>query len=75
MKAALIKLHIAVFLAGFTGLLGVLINLNEGLLVTYRIAITVVALFFMLLFTKQFKVLPFKNIAQLMSIGFLIARV
>ncbi|MBA4198837.1 MAG: EamA family transporter [Chitinophaga sp.] len=73
MKAALIKLHIAVFLAGFTGLLGVLINLNEGLLVTYRIAITVVALFFMLLFTKQFKVLPFKNIAQLMSIGFLIA--
>jgi len=73
MKAALIKLHIAVFLAGFTGLLGVLINLNEGLLVTYRIAITVLALFFILLFTKQFKVLPFKNMAQLMCIGFLIA--
>lgn len=73
MKGALIKLHIAVFLAGFTGLLGVLINLNEGLLVTYRIAITVITLFFILLFTKQLKLLAFKNILQLISIGFLIA--
>jgi hypothetical protein len=32
MKQALIKLHISVFLAGFTGILGALIMLNEGLL-------------------------------------------
>jgi drug/metabolite transporter (DMT)-like permease len=73
MKIALIKLHIAVFLAGFTGLLGVLINLNEGLLVIYRITITVVALFFILFFTKQFKILPLNQVLTLMSIGFLIA--
>ncbi|MBS1626295.1 MAG: DMT family transporter [Bacteroidetes bacterium] len=73
MKIALIKLHIAVFLAGFTGLLGVFIELNEGLLVTYRIAITVIALLLILLFTKQLQLLPAKNILQLIGIGFLIA--
>ncbi len=32
MKKALIQLHIAVFLCGFTGVIGRLITLNEGLL-------------------------------------------
>ena len=45
MKQALIKLHISVFLAGFTGVLGVLILLAPGVLVWYRIMLTVVTLF------------------------------
>ncbi len=44
MKQALIRLHIAVFLWGFTGVLGRLITLNEGLLVWYRLLITIITL-------------------------------
>jgi hypothetical protein len=39
MKKAFLQLHIAVFLAGFTAILGKLITLNEGLLVWYRLLI------------------------------------
>jgi drug/metabolite transporter (DMT)-like permease len=45
MKKAFIQLHIAVFLAGFTGILGRLITLNEGLLVWYRVLFSAIALF------------------------------
>ncbi len=54
MKKALLQLHLAVFLAGFTAILGVLIKLNEGLLVWYRLLITVLTLFFILYFKKAF---------------------
>ncbi|MGX5820092.1 DMT family transporter [Chitinophaga lutea] len=37
MKQAYIKLHASILLAGFTGLFGKLIALNEGLLVWYRL--------------------------------------
>jgi drug/metabolite transporter (DMT)-like permease len=40
MKKALLQLHLAVFLAGFTGILGVYITLQEGLLVFYRVLLT-----------------------------------
>jgi hypothetical protein len=53
MKQALIKLHISVFLAGFTGVLGKLIVLNEGLLVWYRIMLTVVTLLAWLTWKKN----------------------
>jgi drug/metabolite transporter (DMT)-like permease len=49
MKKALIQLHIAVFLWGFTAVLGRLITLNEGLLVWWRMALTVVTLWIILL--------------------------
>jgi drug/metabolite transporter (DMT)-like permease len=45
MKKALLNLHIAVFLAGFTGVLGRWITLHESLLVWYRLLITVCSLF------------------------------
>ncbi|MGL6267783.1 MAG: EamA family transporter, partial [Chitinophagaceae bacterium] len=44
MKKAFLQLHLAVFLAGFTGILGRLITLNEGLLVWYRMMFSTVAL-------------------------------
>lgn len=40
MKKAFLSLHIAIFLAGFTGIMGRLITLNEGLLVWWRLLIT-----------------------------------
>jgi drug/metabolite transporter (DMT)-like permease len=41
MKQAFWKLHISVLLAGCTGLFGKVISLNEGLLVWYRLMLTV----------------------------------
>jgi drug/metabolite transporter (DMT)-like permease len=52
MKNPYLLLHIAVILAGFTGVFGKLITLNEGLLTWYRILISSVALFFVLYITK-----------------------
>ncbi len=73
MKQALIKLHIAVFLAGFTGVLGVLITLNEGLLVWYRMLITVISLFLLLIWRKNLQKISLSKAVQLMLIGCLIA--
>jgi drug/metabolite transporter (DMT)-like permease len=73
MKAALIKLHIAVFLWGFTGVLGKTIQLNEGLLVWYRLLITVVSLFILMKSKKEIVSISFKQILQLIGIGAIVA--
>ncbi len=73
MKAALIKLHIAVFLWGFTGVLGKTIQLNEGLLVWYRLLITVVSLFILMKWKKEIVSISFKKILQLIGIGAIVA--
>ncbi len=73
MKQALIKLHISVFLAGFTGVLGILITLNEALLVWYRIFLTVVALIILLAWKKTLKKIPLRSSFRLFGIGTLIA--
>jgi drug/metabolite transporter (DMT)-like permease len=49
MRKAFIQLHISILLAGFTGILGKIITLNEGLLVWYRILITIVVIGLILL--------------------------
>ncbi|MDP4128613.1 MAG: DMT family transporter [Bacteroidota bacterium] len=53
MKKAFIQLHIAVFLAGFTGIMGRLITLNESLLVWYRLLITCTVLWILSGFRKK----------------------
>jgi drug/metabolite transporter (DMT)-like permease len=73
MKNALVKLHIAVFLWGFTGVLGRLISLNEGLLVWYRMAITVATLFFLMKRRGELQKVTGKRRLQLVGIGGLIA--
>lgn len=73
MKQALIKLHISVFLAGFTGILGRLIQLNEGLLTWYRIMLTVAALFIWLTWQKKLSPVAPRNVFKLLGIGVLIA--
>jgi drug/metabolite transporter (DMT)-like permease len=72
-RKALLQLHTSVFLAGFTGILGVLIELNEGLLVWYRMAITVVTLLALLVLGKKWQHLPFSQVKKLFGIGMLIA--
>lgn len=53
MKKSYLLLHLAVILAGFTGVFGKLITLNEGLLTWYRVLFSSIILFFLL---KIFKI-------------------
>lgn len=73
MKKAFFQLHISVFLAGFTGILGRLIDLNEGLLVWYRLFITSVTMWIVYSLTGQLRRIPVKDMARLSGIGFLAA--
>lgn len=73
MKKAFIQLHIAVFLAGFTAVLGRLIVLNEGLLVWYRLLITVVVLSGMLFYKKEFHKISGRNLLRMAAVGGIIA--
>jgi drug/metabolite transporter (DMT)-like permease len=73
MKAALIKLNFAVFLWGFTGVLGKAIQLNEGLLVWYRLLITVVTLFLLMLWRNELKKITLKTVLKLAAIGCIVA--
>jgi drug/metabolite transporter (DMT)-like permease len=73
MKKAFLYLHISVFLAGFTGPLGKLIHLNEGLLVWYRMLFTSVSMWILFSLTKQLVRISAKDILKLTGIGFLAA--
>ncbi|MBS1920829.1 MAG: DMT family transporter [Bacteroidetes bacterium] len=73
MKKSFIQLHIAVFLAGFTGPLGRLIHLNEGLLVWYRLLITASTMWILFLFTKKLQSISWQDILKLSVVGLLSA--
>ena len=65
-------MHLAIFLWGFTGLLGKLIDLNEGLLVWYRLLISSVAISLLLVFTKKIPKISLKETIKIGAIGFLV---
>ena len=69
MKTALIRLHIAVFLWGFTGILGRLISLNEGWLVWWRMLFTAIALWLYFFFSNQIQKVSIKDFLKIASIG------
>jgi len=73
MKKAFLQLHFAVFLAGFTGILGRLIDLNEGLIVWWRLAISSITMWILFLFTKKLQKIKFTDILKLTGIGFVAA--
>jgi len=73
MKKAFLQLHIAVFLAGFTGIFGRLIHLNEGLLVWYRLFLTAGTMWILFSVMGKLHRIPIKDILQLGSLGFLAA--
>ena len=72
-KKAILQLHIFVFLAGLTGSLGYLIQLNGLYLVFYRMLITVGALAIINLFRKNNHQYTTKTKMQLLGIGTIIA--
>jgi len=69
MKKAFIQLHLAVFLAGFTGILGRLISLNEGLLVWYRLLITVITLWALSFLRKQEIKISWRDMLRVSGVG------
>jgi len=73
MKKAFLQLHIAIFLAGFTGVLGRLITLNEGLLVWYRMLFTTITLIFISVAFKKIILPDRKGLLHLILIGFIVA--
>ncbi len=73
MKNALIRLHIAVFLWGFTGVLGRTILLNEGWLVWWRMLITAVSLWLLFYFQKRITKISFRDFIKIALIGTLLA--
>lgn len=66
-------MHIAVFLAGFTAILGKLITLNEGLLVWFRLLITVSTLGIMLYYQKRIKTIPWGDMLKIFGVGVIVA--
>lgn len=72
MKKSYLLLHLAVVFAGFTGIFGKLITLNEGLLTWYRVFFSSV---FLLVILKLFKVstrIGFKEKLDIAKVGLLI---
>lgn len=73
MRKAFVQLHIAVFLAGFTAVLGRLIELNEGLLVWWRMLITVVVLAALMFYRKQLHRIALPDLLKIAGVGAIIA--
>jgi drug/metabolite transporter (DMT)-like permease len=73
MKKAFLQLHAAIFLAGFTGVLGRLIELNEALLVWYRMMFASIALLILFFSTKKISKTNLHDASVLMGIGGIIA--
>ena len=65
-------LHTAIILAGFTGILGKVISLNEGLLVWYRVLFASVILFFITKLFRQKKRITFRDQFAIIKVGLLI---
>ncbi|HTQ66689.1 MAG TPA: DMT family transporter [Puia sp.] len=69
MKKAFWQLHLAVFIAGFTGILGRLITLNEGLLVWYRLLITSVSLWVLCFLPNYIVRISMKDALRIAGVG------
>jgi drug/metabolite transporter (DMT)-like permease len=73
MRKAFIQLHIAVILAGFTGILGRLITLNEGLLVWYRLLFTSISLWVLFFFLKKINKISIRECLKIFGVGLIAA--
>jgi drug/metabolite transporter (DMT)-like permease len=69
MRKAFLQLHTAVFLAGFTGILGRLITLNEGLLVWYRLLFTAITLWILFYFQKKIQRITWVDFGKIFCVG------
>ncbi len=70
---AYLELHIAVFLFGFTAILGDLIQLSALALVWWRVLLTSISLLFLIKVRALFRELPRRTLLAFMGIGILVA--
>ena len=70
--AAYFKMHLSIFLWGFTGLLGKFISFNEGILVWYRLLLSSIAIAIILFFRKKWPRIPKKEFFKIVGIGFIV---
>jgi drug/metabolite transporter (DMT)-like permease len=73
MKKAFLQLHIAVLLAGFSGILGRLISMNEGMIVWYRLLITSCTLWLIFGLLKKIKKISSADLVRVTFVGFIAA--
>ncbi|MFM7645505.1 MAG: DMT family transporter [Sphingomonadales bacterium] len=73
MRKAYLQLHLAVLLAGLTGILGRLITLNALMLVCYRLLLTVISMWIFFSWRKKIETLSFAFIAKTMGVGIIAA--
>lgn len=72
-RRAYFELHIAVFLFGFTAILGKIISVPETVLVWWRVFFTVISLLFLIDAVKLYRELPRKTFFRFLAIGILVA--
>ena len=68
-----LKLHLIVFIWGFTAILGALISIQADALVWYRMLIAAVFLFLFILFKKESFRIPTREFFKLIFVGLMIA--
>lgn len=73
MRKAFIQLHAAILLAGFTGILGRLIELNEGVLVWYRLFISVITLWIIFSIQRTIERVSFRDLMLITGTGLIAA--
>jgi len=73
MRRAFFQLHIAVLLAGFTGVLGRLITLNEAILVWYRLLFTAITLWILFFFLKKISIISVRECSKIFGVGLIAA--
>ena len=73
MKKAYSQLHLAVLLAGLTGILGRLITLNELMIVCYRMFLTVLSMWILFSWRKKIEALTAGLIVRIMGVGIIAA--
>jgi drug/metabolite transporter (DMT)-like permease len=73
MRKAFLQLHMAVLLAGFTGILGKLITLNEVLLVWYRLLITVATLLLLFYIRSNIQRISKIDLFRILGVGVIAA--
>jgi len=73
MKKAYYQLHLAVLLAGFTGILGRLITLDEVLIVFYRLLITAITMWIFFSYRKKIFLISRSQQLKIMGVGVIAA--
>lgn len=73
MRKAYYHLHLAVFLAGFTGILGRLITLDEVMIVFYRLLITAITMWLLFSWKKAIQWIPPSLQLKIIGVGVIAA--